>query len=39
MQKVPNVVILRTGNMKFYKGVRLDVDADWDVMKNTISIE
>lgn len=39
MQKVPNVVILRTGNMKFYRGVRLDVVADWDVVKNTISIE
>ena len=22
-----------------HKGVRLDVDADWDVVKNTISIE
>ena len=22
-----------------HKGARLDVDADWDVVKNTISIE
>ena len=29
MQKYPKVVILRTGNMKFYKGVRLDVEKQF----------
>ena len=29
MQKVPKVVILRTGNMKFYKGVKLDVEKQF----------
>ena len=26
MQKLPRIVILRTGNMKFYKGIKPDAE-------------
>lgn len=29
MQKLPRIVILRTGNMKFYKGIKLDAERQF----------
>ena len=29
MQKLPRIVILRTGNMKFYKGIKPDAERQF----------